>query len=221
MAGITVANPLSNVEWVSPVAQIMDIFPFVGSVKNVIDLFLRFCWKPENPAELPPLSKAYYNQLHEKNLLENILLIIPVFGTVMGIVIFMAKQGRGGRNRIDYAEQGRARLEQAQRELQDVRDNRIRLRVELQEDMRRRDREREEHRVRADRERQETMRRLDEEHQAEMRRIGEERRQLEENILEYRKKMEAREQEAEAVIQTGSPDELLHLIQRVQQPIPL
>ncbi len=93
MSTSAVANAPGNVEakWVFLAAEIVDIAPIGGSIKNVIDLFLRFCWKPQDLSKLSPVSRAYYIHLHEKNLLGNILLIIPGLGTVLGIFIFLKK----------------------------------------------------------------------------------------------------------------------------------
>ena len=43
-----------DAKWVLPVAALVDSSPYAGSVKNLVDLFLRFCWKPQDPSKLPP-----------------------------------------------------------------------------------------------------------------------------------------------------------------------
>ncbi len=81
-----------DAKWVLPVAALVDSSPYAGSVKNLVDLFLRFYWKPQDPSKLPPIEKAYYVHIHEKSLFQAIVLCIPFVGTLLNILIFLPMQ---------------------------------------------------------------------------------------------------------------------------------
>ncbi|MBS0586003.1 MAG: hypothetical protein JSR76_06880 [Verrucomicrobia bacterium] len=64
----------------------MDLFPGVvlpglSTVKNVVDIFAKYVWKPE-PALLSGWRATYYKHITEKSVARCVFLVIPVLGPI-------------------------------------------------------------------------------------------------------------------------------------------
>ena len=217
----TVANaPNIDAGWVMYVAEVVDIFPIAGNIKNLLDLFLRYHWNPEDPTKLSPVLRAYHTHFRQKDLIWNVLLIVPGWGTAVGVVIFYMNHCENTTGHTERAEamidrgqeqrrwdpglgRHQGRLEQAERELQDIQDHRARQQEQLREESRRLDEERRVEGIRRESERQEISRRLDQEHQAEMRRLDEERRRIDVDFRRMQNELASKKDQLEAMRRQG------------------
>ncbi|MBS0620978.1 MAG: hypothetical protein JSS61_05930 [Verrucomicrobia bacterium] len=61
-----------------------DWIPFVSTGKNLFEIALRSCWRP-NPSQLSSCTRTYHNHIQEKSFGYNLLLAIPVIGNFFAI----------------------------------------------------------------------------------------------------------------------------------------